>query len=134
METMEYKQNFLEIAKNNFKIWNDSLQTGDAKKVAELYVDDATFLPTMSGDLKHGQEEAEGYFEHFLKKNPSGAIVEEKVQILDENSYLHSGLYDFEVGPKGKREIMEARFTYVWQKDKSGRWKIIHHHSSTKPK
>ena len=131
---MDSKQNFLEIARENFYRWNESLQTGDAKKVALLYSEDNTFHPTMSGDFKSGQKEAEGYFEHFLLKNPSGAIVEEKVQVIDESSYLHSGLYDFEVGPKDNREIVEARFTYVWQKNKDGQWKIIHHHSSVKPK
>lgn len=134
METMEYKQNFLEIARKNFQMWNEALQTKEAQKVAELYSEDNTFLPTMSGDFKSGQKGAEDYFEHFLLKNPFGKIVEEKVQPLGENSYLHSGLYNFEIGPAEKREITEARFTYVWQKDKNGQWKILHHHSSVKPK
>jgi len=131
---METKQNFLEIAHENFQRWNDSLQTRDAKKVAELYSEDNTFHPTMSGDFKSGQKGAEDYFKHFLLKNPFGKIIEEKIQPLGEDSYLHSGLYDFEIGPVETRVVTEARFTYVWQKDKNGEWKILHHHSSLKPK
>lgn len=131
---MGNEQNFLEIARENFQMWNEALQTKDAKKVSLLYSEDNTFHPTMSGDFKSGQKDAEDYFEHFLLKNPFGKIVEEKVQSLGENSYLHSGLYNFEIGPAEKREIVEARFTFVWQKDKDGQWKIIHHHSSIRPK
>lgn len=130
---MESQKNFLEIARANFQKWNEALKTKDASKVAELYSKDSSFLPTLNGEFKAGQEEAEGYFEHFLLKNPSGKVVEEKVQPLGD-SYVHSGLYDFEVGPADKREIVEARFTYVWQDiNKNGQWKIIHHHSSVKP-
>jgi len=134
METAEIKKSLLEIAHENFNKWNQALQTKDAKKVAELYSEDNTFHPTMSGDFKFGREGAEDYFEHFLLKNPFGEVVEEKIQSLGENSYLHSGLYNFKIWPAEKREIAEARFTYVWQKDKDGQWKIIHHHSSAKPK
>jgi len=102
MENMETK-NFNEIAKENFQIWNKALHTKDPKKVASLYFEDSTFHPTMSGKFKIGQEDAEGYFEHFLLKNPSGKIVEENVQPLGQDSYLHSGLYDFEIGPADKR-------------------------------
>ena len=131
MENMEKQKNFLEIARENFKKWNEALQTKDASKVAELYSKDNSFLPTLNGEFKAGQEEAEGYFEHFLLKNPAGKIVEEKIQPLGD-AYIHSGLYDFEVGPADKREIVEARFTYVWREE-DGKWKILHHHSSLKP-
>ena len=60
-------------------------------------------------------------------------IVEDKIQPLGEDSYVHSGLYDFEMGHVDNREIANARFTYVWKKDKNGKWRILHHHSSLKP-
>jgi uncharacterized protein (TIGR02246 family) len=130
----EDKESFLEIAHENFKKWNEALQTKEPEKVAELYTEDCTFLPTMSGDFKFGQEGAESYFEHFLQKDPIGLVKEEKIQETGPDTYIHSGMYDFEVGPADKREIAEARFTYVWQRNESGHWEIIHHHSSIKPK
>ncbi len=123
-----------EIAKENFNKWNDALLTKDAKKVAMLYSADCTFLPTLSDEFKEGQHGAEKYFKHFLEKVPSGEIVQEKIQPLGENCYLHSGMYNFTVGPDQDRKTVEARFTFAWQKDEQSEWKIVHHHSSLKPK
>jgi uncharacterized protein (TIGR02246 family) len=129
-KTIEYEA----IANKNFSLWKDALKTKDPKKVAALYAEDATFLPTVSGEFKKGQTSAEEYFKHFLEKNPTGEIVQEEVQILGENCYLHSGMYNFEVGPDDNRQIIEARFSFAWKKDNQGAWTIIHHHSSIKPK
>lgn len=122
-----------QTARANFAIWNDALKTGDTKTVAALYAETSTFLPTVNGEFKRGQLQAEEYFKHFLEKNPTGEIVEDEVQILSPTCYLHSGMYNFELGPDNKREIVEARFTFVWEKDAQGKWRIIHHHSSGRP-
>jgi len=123
------------VAEENFKTWADSLLTKDPQKVADLYAEDATFLPTLSPDFKLGKSETKEYFEHFLLKNPEGEIKSEVVQDLGRFCYLHSGLYDFEVnGLDGKRNPVEARFSFVWRKDSDGKWRIIHHHSSVRPK
>jgi len=122
------------IAQENFSMWNNAVETKNPEKVAELYAENATFLPTVSEDFKKGQEGAEEYFKHFLEKNPIGEIIEEEVQALGNNFYLHSGMYNFEIGPDDDRQIMEARFSFVWEQNEQGEWKIIHHHSSAKPK
>lgn len=126
-------ENFEEVALECFKKWNEALLSKDPKKVAELYSANATFLPTLNGTFKHGSEEAEEYFEHFLQKNPTGEIVEDTVQKLSDACFLHSGHYDFELGSETDRKIAQARFSFAWQKNEAGEWKIIHHHSSVKP-
>ena len=132
-EKMPNPEKGREIARNNFLVWENSLATKDQNKVAGLYSDDATFLPTVSGEFKKGRSGAEEYFKHFLEKDPRGQIVEDEVQFLSSDAYLHSGLYNFEVGPAENRTVVEARFSFVWKKDKSETWKIAHHHSSIKP-
>jgi len=129
----DWEKEIKETAKQNFSVWNEALLSKQPEKVAELYSETATFLPTMSKEFKKGQAEAEGYFEHFLEKNPSGEIIEDEVQMIDQNHYLHSGMYNFEVGSEDKRETVEARFTFLWEKDENNDWKIAHHHSSVKP-
>jgi len=124
----------LELARANFSAWNEALLSKDPKKVAGFYSDDCTFLPTVNGEFKKGTEQAEGYFEHFLEKDPEGVIVEDACQALGPDTYLHSGLYNFTLGPADNRQIVEARFSYVWKKDATGAWKVIHHHSSVRPK
>ncbi len=126
------------IAVQNFEIWNNALQTKDPEKVAALYSDDATFLPTVLGEFKRGKTGAKEYFVHFLEKNPSGKIVEDIVQYLSDDTYLHSGHYDFEIDNKDEntqssRKTVHARFTYVWKKKENGEFEILHHHSSLKP-
>jgi len=123
------------IAEENFKRWNEALKIRDSHKVAELYSNRNTFLPTLSGDFKKGQDGTVEYFKHFLQKNPTGEIIESEVQISEDGKTLvHSGMYNFETGEKNEREIIKARFTFVWQKNENNEWKIIHHHSSLKPK
>lgn len=127
------ENDFEPIAAENFAKWNSLLQTRDPKQVAGLYSEDATFLPTLSPEFKKGRAGAEEYFKHFLEKNPFGEVVNGATQPLSAESYLHSGLYNFTVGPADKREIVEARFTFAWRKDGQGNWEIVHHHSSVKP-
>lgn len=126
-------ENKKEIARECFKKWNEALLSKDPKQVADLYSDSATFLPTLNGTFKHGGNEAKEYFEHFLQKNPTGEIVEDSVQKLSDDSFLHSGHYNFELGPETDRKVAQARFSFAWQKNNNGDWKIIHHHSSVKP-
>lgn len=131
----EMKENFEDLARRNFDLWNDALQSKNPRKVAEMYADDAAFLPTMSPELKHGVTGAEEYFEHFLKKNPFGKIREGAlVQLEGDKFYSHSGMYDFEVdGPNGNRVAVAARFIFNWRQEDDGRWKISAHHSSVIP-
>ena len=122
-----------QIARANFSKWNAALQTGDSQQVAGLYANDATFLPTLSEEFKRGYNGIEAYFTHFLQKKPVCEIIEEEIQPLGSNSYLHSGLYNFSIGPNDNRQVVEARFSFVWKQNDQDEWKIIHHHSSVKP-
>lgn len=122
------------VVGENFSKWKNALQAKYPKKVAELYAENSTFLPTVSGEFKKGQSGAEEYFKHFLEKNPAGEIIQEEAQILGDDCYLHSGMYNFEIGPDDNRQVIEARFSFVWKMDNQGEWKIIHHHSSVKPR
>lgn len=134
------REKFLkDLSTTNFKIWNDALLSKDPAEVAKLYTDNTSFLPTLNPELKKDADGAKDYFKHFLEKNPSGKIIEEVSQETSADSagnptgYLHSGLYDFEIGEPDNRKTVEARFTFLWMKNKMGEWKIAHHHSSLKP-
>lgn len=117
-------------ARKLFETWNNALETKNPKKVSDLYSDDCTFLPTMSSKFKKGRDEAEEYFQHFLLKNPSGQIIEDSVQLFGKDYLIHSGLYDFQTDSQDRREIVRARFTFIWNTKNK---KIVHHHSSVLP-
>lgn len=131
IETMEKERSPKEQAKENFNAWNEALQTKDATIVANMYTDDAIFLPTMSGELKSGKSGAREYFEHFLQKNPFGSIIEDQAHLSGDN-IIHAGLYNFEIGHENDRSVVEGRFSFLWVKI-GDEWKIEHHHSSLKP-
>jgi len=133
MGTENKLESIEDIANKNFEMWNEALQIGSPEEVAKLYTEDATFLPTLSEEFKKGQLGAEEYFKHFLEKNPVGEVIKGEVQTLGNDCYMHSGMYNFEVDSDNGRQVVEARFTFVWEKNDQGEWKIKHHHSSLKP-
>ena len=102
--------------------------------MANLYsMDELSFLPTVSPQHIKALTNTEDYFTDFVLKNPFGTITDDKVQVFaGGDAYLHSGMYTFELGEADARTPVEARFSYVWQKD-GGDWKIAHHHSSVTP-
>lgn len=111
-----------------FEKWNDSLKTGDAKKVSENYLSDAVLLPTVSNKVRLTDEERIDYFEHFLEKKPVGKIDSRTIR-LGCNKATDIGTYTFTFADKTQ---VSARytFTYVWD---GKEWKISSHHSSAMP-
>ena len=111
-----------------FDQWNAALQTGEPKKVTELYDHNAILLPTVSNKVRHNHEEIEDYFVHFLAKGPQGEIDEANVRIFGDLA-INSGVYTFTFKDGS---VVQARYTYVYQ-SKGQEWKIIEHHSSAMP-
>lgn len=120
-----------EIAKQ-FITWNQALQTGEPDKVVACYAEDAILVPTLSAKVRHNHDEIRNYFEHFLTKNPRGKIVEENIRIYDDVA-INSGIYTFYLSEDEIQTDTDARFTFVYRKQKD-RWMIVEHHSSLLPK
>lgn len=111
-----------------FDKWNDSLQTGDAKKVANNYLSDAVLLPTVSNKVRLTDAERVDYFEHFLEKKPFGKIDSRTVR-LGCNKAVDAGTYTFTFADKS---TVSARYTFTYAWD-GKEWKISTHHSSAMP-
>lgn len=119
------------LAEELFNKWNQALQSGSAKKVAALYAEDAVLLPTVSNLPRTTPAEIEDYFAHFLEIQPYGVIKQRNIK-QGCNKLTDSGIYDFEVVREGKKEIVPARYTFVYEYRRN-QWQIIHHHSSVMP-
>ena len=133
---METKKTQEQIVVDNFKNWEDALKAKDIEKIVRLYSNKhVLFLPTFSDKLVNNLEGVRDYFIHFFEKNPE--VISKKGEFIfspDESSYTHVGMYDFEVDDEnGSRKVVNARFTYNWEKSADDNWKIIHHHSSATP-
>ncbi|MET9684554.1 SgcJ/EcaC family oxidoreductase [Streptomyces coeruleorubidus] len=118
-----------------FDQWNAALRTGDAQKVADLYAKDAVLLPTVSNNVRTDRAEIVDYFEHFLKNKPAGTKVESVVNVLDRDTVIDTGVYEFALTDHetGAKNTVKARYTYVYEKQPNGTWLIVNHHSSKMP-
>jgi uncharacterized protein (TIGR02246 family) len=116
-----------------FDQWNAALATGDPERVADRYCSDAVLLPTASGKIRTDRAQIVDYFEHFLKNKPQGTKTATVVEVLDRNSAIDTGTYVFTLtGEDGTERRVDARYTYVYEKQ-GGNWCIVNHHSSVKP-
>jgi len=111
-----------------FGLWNDALATGDPQKVADRYSRDAVLLPTLSDSARYTNAQIADYFVGFLKKKPTGEILEGNVKI-GPNWAQDAGIYEFtfENGSKTR-----GRYSFVYTFE-NGEWKISNHHSSIMP-
>jgi uncharacterized protein (TIGR02246 family) len=112
-----------------FDRWNQSLQTGDPRKVVANYAERSILLPTVSNKPRVTAAEKEEYFQHFLQDRPSGKIDFRSVE-LGCNTAVDSGLYTFTFARTGA--VVKARFTYAYRWD-GAQWLITSHHSSAMP-
>jgi len=117
-----------------FDNWNRALQTGDSDKVADLYAKNAVLLPTVSNKVRTDRAEIVDYFDHFLQNKPVGTKIKTIVNVLDSNSAIDTGIYEFSLTDHdtGKKSVVEARYTYAYEKI-GGKWLIVNHHSSAMP-
>jgi uncharacterized protein (TIGR02246 family) len=117
-----------------FDTWNRTLRTGDPEQVADLYATDAVLLPTLSNKVRADRAGIVDYFEHFLAKKPVGKKIESHVNVLDGNSAIDAGVYEFALTDHetGEKSTVRARYTYEYEK-RGGEWLIVNHHSSQMP-
>jgi len=112
-----------------FDRWNQSLQTGDARKVVANYADKSVLLPTVSNTPRLNAAQKEDYFKHFLENKPFGRIDSRTIEIGCTTA-VDAGLYTFTFAKTGA--IVKARYTYTYKWNGS-QWLITSHHSSAMP-
>lgn len=117
-----------------FDRWNSSLQTGDPETVADRYARDAVLLPTLSNQVRSDRAGIVDYMEHFLADKPVGKKIETHINVLDRNSAIDAGVYQFTLTDHetGEKKVVKARYTYEYEK-RGGEWLIVNHHSSKMP-
>ncbi|RSM56549.1 DUF4440 domain-containing protein [Actinoplanes sp. ATCC 53533] len=115
-----------------FTEWNAALATGDPRKVADRYAPDAVLLPTVSNRVRTDRAGIVDYFTHFLRNKPQGEIKQSTIDLLDLTTAIDTGVYVFTLTQDGKKQQVEARYTFVYEL-RRGKWLIVNHHSSVMP-
>ncbi|MDE2234240.1 MAG: SgcJ/EcaC family oxidoreductase [Gammaproteobacteria bacterium] len=122
-----------QLIAGQFQRWNAALKTGNPETVAALYCEPGgVLLPTVSNKVRTSHAEILDYFEHFLELKPVGKIDKAYIRILGPDTAVNSGIYTFRLTKNGKPEDVQARYTFVYQKQ-NGKWCIMDHHSSAMP-
>src|SRR5918993_895094 len=94
-----------------FDRWNDTLKTGDPKKVVANYATKSILLPTVSNKPRLTPAEKEDYFVHFLEKKPAGKIDSRTIQV-DCNTAIDAGVYTLTFSDGSQ---VKARYTYTYK-------------------
>lgn len=106
---------------------------GNPHEVVKFYAHDAILLPTLSNKIMINTEG--GLDEYFKKLTslPNIKCVPEKLMTrMFTDTAVNTGLYQFTYTEKGRKKVISARFTFVYQKY-GDKWLINKHHSSKSP-
>lgn len=121
------------LVEAQFTRFTDAWATGDAKKVADLFADDAVLLATVSNTFRTTPEEIEDYFAHFLLNRPVARIDESAIRLgCDAAARFGTWTIDLTDPKTGAKTQVPARFTFIYRFE-DGEWLIDHLHSSKMP-
>lgn len=115
--------------------WMEGVNKKSADKVAALYHERSSLLPTFSPHALHTKKERLYYFKTLAsRKGLKVSLHRKTVQTLEISSdhWVASGIYRFAFEIDSEPLIFEARFTMVI--DLSNPHPILHHHSSQLPR
>ena len=102
--------------------------------VLALYDENAVLLPTFSDTLRNDKAGIRGYFEKLRDKNEVKVCLDEESlmeQALADGVHAISGIYRWHFGGDEEAVVIEAKFTFVMDLNRSH--PILHHHSSQLP-
>lgn len=114
--------------------WANAIVNADIDALSNIYANDAVLKPTLSNDVRRGFEEISPYFVGGEKYGDSGFLKKGISKVSYESSELHefeavvceTGIYHFTT-PEG---VVKAHFTFLFEKQPEGSWKIKTQHSS----
>ena len=124
-------------SKMNFKQldnWIKHINAGEFDNLVSMYSEQAVLFATFDGQPLDTPKLIHEYFRGFLAREGSGVELDTssvRHTELDDSTYSSTGLYTFFFMDDGQLIRHAARFTFIFDQDKSG--SILHHHSSLIP-
>jgi len=113
--------------------WAAAFNTGNVEKIVALYAPEALVLGTVSPSLTTTPDGLRKYFGASSKAKSQVTLGEKAVAVLSNDAVAMTGFYEFSRTVGGKQVVTPARFTFIMVR-REGTWKIVHHHSSVRPK
>jgi uncharacterized protein (TIGR02246 family) len=113
--------------------WAAAFNTGNVEKIVALYAPEALVLGTVSPSLARTPDDLRKYFSASSAAKSQVKLGEKAVAVLSNDAVAMTGFYEFSRPAGGKEVVTPARFTFIMVR-RDGGWKIVHHHSSVRPK
>src|SRR5712692_2023736 len=109
--------------------WSAAFSSNEPEAVVKKYWPDAILLGTVSPVISQGTDAIQKYFTPIKGTGNKNAIQERHTIVINDNTILVTGFYEFTRMQEGKPVPGPSRFTMLITK-RSGEWGILHHHSS----
>ena len=111
-----------------------SFTSGDVKAIMANYADGATMIDAASPTPSADRKVQSAWAQSFASMKPADYQVSDRqIQIVGPDAFVSSGVESFTVAAGQARPRVSARFTDVFQRQKDGKWRIIHEHVSMPP-
>ncbi|MEO8619155.1 MAG: nuclear transport factor 2 family protein [Sphingomicrobium sp.] len=113
----------------------ESTFTGnEPDRIMDQYVDGAVMIDAATANPSTDRKVQSGWAKTFVSMKPADfRVTDRHVQIVGPDAFVSSGVENFTVSAGTARPVVSARFTDVFQRQKDGRWKIVHEHISMPP-
>jgi uncharacterized protein (TIGR02246 family) len=115
--------------------WAAAFNAHDLDKIVAAYAPNALVLGTLSPGLASDASALRAYFKRSVEAKSEVKLGEHSAVVTSPDAVTFAGFYEFSRPGKdgAPPKVNPARYTFVMVKQ-SGQWKIIHHHSSPRPK
>tara|TARA_B110000008_G_C16606011_1_gene418438 strand:- start:89 stop:535 length:447 start_codon:yes stop_codon:yes gene_type:complete len=123
--------NPLETIRDTTQSWADAFNSRDTENILDHYSEEAVFWGTVSPTLRDEPAEVRDYFE-VIGPDARVLLGEQRPRVFGEIA-VNTGYYQFSDMHDGKKTLVPARFSFVYERNETGAWLIVDHHSSSVP-
>ena len=123
--------NPLEAIKDATQSWADAFNSRVIENILARYSAEAVFWGTISPTLRDEPAEVRDYFE-VIGPDARVLLGDQRPRVFGDIA-VNTGYYQFADIRDGKKTLVAARFSFVYERDETGTWLIVDHHSSAVP-
>ena len=121
----------LDAVKDATKSWAHAFNSRHTENILAHYSEKAVFWGTVSPTLRDEVTEVRDYF-IVIGPDARVSLGNQRPRVFG-NIAVNTGYYQFTDEKDGIRTKVDARFSFVYERDEAGKWLIVDHHSSVVP-
>jgi ketosteroid isomerase-like protein len=111
-----------------------SFTIGNVDAIMAQYANGAVMIDASNPAPSTDRKVQTGWAKAFVSMKPADYHVPDRhIQLLGSDAFISSGTEIATIEAGAARPTISARFTDVFQRQRDGRWKIVHEHVSMPP-